>query len=285
MIGFKEFFNQAIVAKAESPALEIIQGTLKAVPKATEILLKMVRELVKESYFSRQLVIDVIENILETDSFKNYVKTNFGDIKPEHGAWGYKHSCGDDSCAFFYTGGYVFKFLGGTKSHQEYEISKSVMGSKLFPIKDVVEFDTPKGDAFYCVVMKKLDTDVKDMESWVKEAADLVSNTLYFLQSKVENNPNIPVQSIKNRLTPRYIMTGYSGDNEELVREAVIALLRIIRRVYINSGYLVGADTEGGRNIGLTKKKRIMIYDLGRPDRHELAYKDVAKKPDKIIEV
>ena len=295
MIGFKEFFDdstrispsvgQAIVSKAENPALEIIQGTLAALPKAENILLKMYNDLIKESYFSRQLVIDVIENVLETDTFKNYVKTNFGDIKPENGDWGYKHSCGDDSCAFFFTGGYVFKFLGGKKSHQEYEISKSVLGSKLFPIKDVVEFDTSSGDAFYCVVMKKLDTENRDFPSVVRKAASLVANSLYVLQSKVEDNPNTPVQSIKNRLTPRYIMRDYSGDNEELVQEAVIALLRIIRRIYKNSGYLVGADIEGGRNIGLTKKNRIMIYDLGRPDRHELAYRNVAKKPDKILDI
>lgn len=295
MQGFKQFMAQeppAFVRKAENPLLDIIQNTIKAIPAAEKILIELVDSLITESVSTSRLK-EEVPYVLESDQFKAWVSSNFGDIKPITSFYGYTVKCGEDSCAYFFTKNYIFKFLGGRSAGKEFTIAQSVQGRlKLVPIVKTVEFEfTGSGDNFMCVVMKKVDEQAAQLNESVRTAASMVSDVMYTLQSKVEENPEIPINYIRKRLTVKYIMKDYvespfnRGVNYESVEKAVTDLMNTIRVVYKKSGYLVGADLASARNVGLTKSDKVMIFDYGRPDKHPPMALATKRPEDNYVEI
>lgn len=289
MKGFKEYFDTnppALIAKAENPLAEQLSQLSKAVVYAKNYLLNLFENIIKESWQSNQLYADIVDNVIGSDEYKNYIKQNFRDIKPQETFFGYKKSCGEDSCAIYYTNDYIVKFLGGRGAYKEFKISQAVAGQlNLFPIIDAVEFDSEAtGKAYYCVVMKTLITDAYKIKSHIREAADLVGGSVESLQYEVEKNPNLSIKYIKRKLTVKEILKEYRDVTPE-IESATKDLIKIIKTVYEKSGYLVGADIQHARNIGLTEKGKIMIYDYGRPDEHPLKRKEIEVKPIEPINI
>lgn len=289
MKGFKEYFDTnppAIIAQAENPLAEELSQLSKAVVLARNYLLNLVETIIKESWQSNRLYADIVDNVIGSDEYKNYIKQNFGDIKPQETFFGYKKSCGEDSCAIYYTDDYIVKFLGGRGAYREFKIAQAVAGQlSMFPIIDAVEFDhETTGEAYYCVVMKTLITDHNKMSSYIREAADLVGGTVHNLQYEVEKNPNLSIKYIKEKLTVKEMLKGYMDVTPE-IKKATKDLVKIIKTVYEKSGYLVGADIQHGRNIGFTEKGKIMIYDYGRPDEHPIMKKKIKEKPIEPINI
>ena len=289
MKGFKEYFDAnptAIVAKADNPLASQLAELGKAVKSAKNYLLNLIENIIKESWQSNQLYADIVDNVIGTNEYKNYIKQNFGNIKPQETFFGYKKSCGEDSCAIYYTNDYIVKFLGGRGAYREFNISQAVAGQlNLFPIIDAVEFNHEiTGEVYYCVVMKTLITDYSKMASYVREAADLVGGTVHNLQYEVEKNPNLSINYIRQNLTVKKMLEDYRDVTPE-IESTTKDLVKIIKTVYEKSGYLVGADIQQGKNIGFTKKGKIMIYDYGRPDEHPIMKKKIEEKPIKTIDI
>lgn len=295
MQGFKQFMAQepsALVRKAENPLLDIIQNTIKAIPEAEKILIALVDSLITESISTSRLL-EQVPHVLESDQFKSWTSSNFGDVKPIYGPFGYLVKCGEDSCAYFFTKNYIFKFLGGKSAGKEYTIAQSVQGRlKLVPIVKTVEFEfTGSGDNFMCVVMKKVNEQAAQLNQSVKIAASMVADVMYTLQTTVESEPEISINYIRKRLTVRYIMKDYvespfnKGVNYESVEKAVTDLMNTIRVVYKKSGYLVGADLANARNVGLTKSDKVMIFDYGRPDKHPPMALATKRPEDNYVEI
>lgn len=290
MQGFKQFMTQqppAFLKKAENPFLDTIQNTIKAIPEAEKILIQIVDELITESVSTMRLKYEV-PHVLESDQFKSWVSSNFGNIKPMYGSSGYIVKCGEDSCAYFFTKNYIFKFLGGKSAGKEYTIAQSIQGKlKIVPIVKTAEFEfTGSNDNFLCIVMKKVDEQAAQLNKAVREAASLVSENMYVLQHKVEKNPETPIEYIRKRLTVKYMMKHYSGSiTYDLVEKAVTDLMNTIKIVYKKSGYLIGADLQNARNVGLTKSDKIMIFDYGRPDKHPLMAATTEKPASNYIEI
>jgi uncharacterized protein YkvS len=145
---FKDYIKEeildeppAIVRRAQSPVAQMLKDALKHIVSAKNYLLQ-VAQIGNISEVTSGFAWEMIEKIVENDNFKEYLTTNFGNIRPKYSAGEYIYNCGQDSCAFFYTQDYVVKFLGGPKPDLEFKIAQAVKGQlKLVPIVDAVEVE------------------------------------------------------------------------------------------------------------------------------------------------
>lgn len=204
------------------------------------------------------------QKIFNSPEFKTRI-SKYG-IEPIHRNFGYSRSCGQDSCAYFFTKKYVVKILGGKKDYQEFNIAKSVAGRlRIVPIVEAFEMDV-EDDVCYLVIMRELQTDFFQLSKSITTAASIIADAMWYLQDLVEKKPNIPVEYIRRKLSFNSITRGEQID--EATKVAIKDLLKVIKLVYDKSGYLFGADFNGGRNVGLSPKGKVMTFDYGRPDIH-----------------
>jgi hypothetical protein len=287
---FKDYIKEeildeppAIVRRAQSPVAQMLKDALKHIVSAKNYLLQ-VAQIGNISEVTSGFAWEMIEKIVENDNFKEYLTTNFGNIRPKYSAGEYIYNCGQDSCAFFYTQDYVVKFLGGPKPDLEFKIAQAVKGQlKLVPIVDAVEVEiVDESKIQYVVIMKKLKTDFFLMPRYIIEAANLVSSIVHDLQNLVERRPETSVEYVRKRLSLAYIIHK-TGNLDENLADSVKDLMRIIRLVYDKSGMLFGADLKSGRNIGMSSSNKIMVFDYGRPDAHPEKQKELEKIEPKTV--
>lgn len=263
----------------------------KWITNSKEYLLKAINIYKLEA---SSLLRNEVENIiLPNPKFQQYIKSKFGDINPINARFGgYLNSCGQDSCAYFYTNKYIIKFLGGRKSHQEYEIALAIKGElKLVPVIDAFEIEVTSSESVtYVIVMRELRTDVYSVGMAIIEAANIVSGTVHSLQELVERKPDIPVDYIRKRLSVSYMLRD-TNKIDPNVKAAVVDLIKVLRLVYDKSGYLFGADWSQGRNIGVRfrglapDRRKPMPFDFGRPDIHQAKSQELSQIKGDILTI
>ena len=279
---FKKFIeemeNAPIVVRAENPASQMLSDALKYIQSATNYLLQLsiTNESVSSGFVWR------LEQIMENDKFQEYIKSQFGNIHPRtSGLGGYLHSCGQDSCAFYYTNKIIVKFLGGSNPEKEFNIAKSVKGMlKLFPILDAFEIEI-YGYNQYVMVMKELSTKYSGL---IEKASTTLSGWVHHLQDLVEKKPHISTEWVRKRLTLKYILHK-SGPVDPDTADAIHDIMRIIRTVYDKSGFVIGADLAHGRNLGTTPSHKIMIYDYGRATPHAAKISQIPPEEKQTVKI
>jgi hypothetical protein len=285
--NFKEWLDEkyeinppAIVQQAEHPASRELKELQKAIDQTIKIIDNILNIFSFNETASYWISKEVEDYVIPNKDFQEYLANNFKASLNSNGI-GYPKSCGEDGCAYFCSNKIVIKF---SRDHKEFDIANRVKGNlKLLPILDAVEWEIEETESVvYSITMKELITDVFQISKSMRAAGNLVAGTCYQLQTLVNRKPYISTEYVRKRLSVAYMLKD-SMIADESVKDAIRDFVRVLRLIYDKSGMLVGADWENGRNYGLSPKKKVMPFDLGRPDIHTAAKEQLPEVPRKTM--
>lgn len=266
----KNFFEWSDRQIGVAEQKQILTGIIAAIPKIKAFLLESIQLNINESS-GGNVTSRAEKYILSNKVFVRWL-SKYGELIKKDDS--YAKSCGLEACAYYCTNDIVVKI---SEDHKEMDIANKIRGKlNIVPVVDAVEIEVGDDNSIsYAIVMARLEVDILPVH--VNEAAKILIETCYYLMDKVYENQNISSENIRRRLSLAYFSR--NKDVDEKVLLCLGDMVRMVKLVYVKSGYLLGADWSTN-NMGTTGSGKVQAFDYGRSIVHIDAR---IKAPDKKI--